>query len=336
MTDFEAISSMLTYCRPANSPTEARFIERFLKPLGVTRDKFGNYFLKIGEAPTILWSSHTDSVHHRDGMQALDFDGTYLKLTADSKSNCLGSDDAAGMWIMSEMIKAKVPGLYVFHYAEEIGCVGSRAIASKNPSFLSGIKAAVAFDRKGIDSVITHQKSRCCSDTFGFSIAEQLPKRFKLDPTGILTDTKQYMKLVPECTNLSVGYYDEHRPNERLDVKHLIELRNHMINIDASKLVIERDPTYVAPKKKLVPVSSIGALRSFRALLPSEISDLVWTYPRLVAQFLERECNVTFDELDEYIQNGGEAFHLFDDEDEDEDEDGGIFSGELPPLRRRA
>jgi acetylornithine deacetylase/succinyl-diaminopimelate desuccinylase-like protein len=63
MTDFERISLMLTYCRPAKSPTEAKFIERFLRPLGVKRDKFGNHFLKIGGAPKVLWSSHTDSVH---------------------------------------------------------------------------------------------------------------------------------------------------------------------------------------------------------------------------------------------------------------------------------
>ena len=32
---------------------------------------------------------------------------------------------------MSEMIKAKVQGLYIFHFAEEVGCVGSSAIAEK-------------------------------------------------------------------------------------------------------------------------------------------------------------------------------------------------------------
>jgi hypothetical protein len=336
MTDFEAISAMLTYCRPANSPTEARFIERFLKPLGVRKDKFGNHFLKIGgEEPSILWSSHTDSVHHRDGMQELDFDGTYIKLPEGSASNCLGSDDAAGIWIMTEMIKAKVPGLYVFHYAEEIGCVGSRAIAEKKPSFLKGIKSAVAFDRKGVASVITHQGSRCCSDSFGSSIADQLPKRFELDPTGVLTDTKQYMKIVPECTNISVGYYDEHRPTERLDVRHLIELRNHMVAIDASKFVIERDPT-ILPPPKLKPVSSLRALRSFRSLLPTDIADLVWTYPRLVARFLEEEVGANFEDLNEYCQNGGVTFsNLFEDEDIDRDEQDDLFAGEAP-LRRRA
>ncbi|MCP1757760.1 M28 family peptidase [Bradyrhizobium elkanii] len=335
MTDFEIISLMHTYCRPANSPAEARFIDRFLKPLGVTKDQFGNHFIKIGDDPIVLWSSHTDTVHTRDGIQEIDFDGTYLKLPAESKSSCLGADCTAGIWVMTEMIKAKVPGHYVFHCAEEIGCVGSRAIAEQNPKFLDGIKAAVAFDRFGVGSVITHQGTRTASDAFGESMMAQLPKRFKLDPTGLVTDTKQYREIVPECTNISVGYFDHHKPTERLDVAHLIELRNHMVQFDAGKLVIERDPTIVplrsermsAPAPRRRPAFS--SLAAFRSLLATDIADLVWTYPRLVAQFLEEEMGVSFDELEHYIQHGEMPGLLFDDEDEDED-------GGEEPVRRRA
>ncbi len=30
------------------------------------------------------------------------------------------------------------------------------------------------------------------------------------EDTGVLTDSAQFMGIVPECTNISVGYYDEH------------------------------------------------------------------------------------------------------------------------------
>jgi hypothetical protein len=321
MSDLDTIMSMLAYRRPAKSPTEAQFIDHFLKPLGVNKDQFGNHFLIVGdEAPSVLWSSHTDSVHSKEGFQKVHFDGSkFIQLPKNSKSSCLGADDAAGVWIMMEMIKANAPGLYVFHFAEEIGCIGSRGIAQENPHFITGIKSAIAFDRRGIASVITHQGSRCCSDAFGDSLAAQLPKRFKLDATGFLTDTKQYMKIVPECTNLSVGYYSEHHSDEKLDVGHLIELRDHMIKIDASKFVIERDPTIV-PMSSLSGFRSFGNLRTFRNIRRLRIRDLeeiVWKHPRQVARFLD-DMHITVDELDEYV-NHGDQFSLFDDEDDNSD-----------------
>jgi putative aminopeptidase FrvX len=329
MKDIDTIKTMLTFRRPAGSDTEKAFIERFIKPLGVKTDDHGNHIKVVGpENPTILWSSHTDSVHKMAGYQKIEFDGQFIRLPKKSKSNCLGADCAAGVWIMSEMIKANVPGLYVFHAAEEIGCIGSRAIVKHNPELLANIKAAVAFDRKGYDSVITHQGSRCASDAFGNSVAAQLPIRFKNDPTGVLTDTKMYMHIVPECSNISVGYFDEHRPAERLDVNHLIELRDHMVKIDASKFVIERDPKQEEPKPKFkyshgsyAGTGSLGLLSSRRE--PRTLYDLIYWHPNTIAKLLE-DSGVTVEALKQYIeqsdvrsfQGGG----LFDDPDEDQDD----------------
>jgi hypothetical protein len=300
MSDLETIISMLSYRRPAGSATEMAFISKFIMPLGARMDKHGNWCLQIGDNPTTLWSSHTDSVHHKEGFQRVDYDGKYVSLPVNSKSNCLGADCAAGVWIMTEMIKAKVPGLYIFHFAEEVGCVGSSAIAEKEPGRLANIKAAIAFDRKGIDSVITHQRQRCCSDAFGKSIAAQLPSRYRLDDTGVLTDTKQYMRLVPECSNLSVGYYNEHRPQEALDVGHLIELRNHMVKIDQSKFVIERDPLAPAKPKAKIHNSGGFAFGSRRYRKEETLRDLVFWHAEEVAAFLENN-GVTFDELHDVI-----------------------------------
>jgi hypothetical protein len=303
MTDLETIISMLSYRRPAGSGSEMEFIKKFIIPLGAKMDKHGNWRLQVGEAPSVLWSSHTDSVHSKEGYQKVDYDGKYLSLPVNSKSNCLGADCAAGVWIMTEMIKAKVPGLYMFHFAEEIGCVGSRAIVEKEPGLLAGIKAAIAFDRKGTSSIITHQGQRTCSDTFGTSMSTQLPARYKLDDTGVLTDTKQYRHLVPECTNISVGYYNEHRPQEALDVGHLIELRNWMVKFDQSKLVIERDP-FAKPKLTMKDVgqSSFG---SFRYRREKTLRDLVWHHADEVAAFLEN-TGVTFDQLRDSIYGKSE------------------------------
>ncbi|SHH04309.1 Peptidase family M28 [Bradyrhizobium erythrophlei] len=305
---------MLSFRRPAGSKTEAAFIERFLTPLGVKKDKFGNHILVVGdENPSILWSSHTDSVHTKHGHQKVEFDGKFIRLPAKSRSNCLGADCAAGVWIMMEMIQAKVPGLYVFHAAEEIGCIGSRGIATKQPDFLANIKAAIAFDRRGTSSVITHQGSRCCSDAFGNSMAAQLPERFKLDPTGVLTDTKIYMKIVPECSNISVGYYHEHQPEEKLDVDHLIELRDHMVKIDASKFVIERDPKLMPPAPKKTGLGQLSFLQSKRE--PRDTYDLVYWHPRKIVKLLEAG-GINFEQLRFYIDQSDDSSFEFEGEDQ--------------------
>jgi Peptidase family M28 len=304
MSDLETIISMLSYRRPAGSATEMAFISKFIMPLGAKMDKHGNWCLQIGDDPTVLWSSHTDSVHHKEGFQRVDYDGKYISLPVNSKSNCLGADCAAGVWIMTEMVKAKVPGLYIFHFAEEVGCVGSSAIVEKEPQRLANIKAAIAFDRKGIDSVITHQRQRTCSDAFGKSMAAQLPSRFKLDDTGVLTDTKQYRHLVPECSNISVGYYNEHRPQEALDVGHLIELRNFMVKIDQSKLVIERDPLAPAKPKVKHYSSHGGSAFGSRRRKEDTLRDLVFWHSDEVAAYLENN-GVTFDELHDVIYGRG-------------------------------
>lgn len=303
MNDLHTITSMLTYRRPAGSQTEANFIDRFLMPLGVKKDLFGNHLLTIGDDPSVLWSSHTDSVHSTDGIQEVRYEHSerLLLLPPGSPSNCLGSDCAAGVWIMMEMIKAKVPGLYVFHAAEEIGCVGSRAIAKKTPHILSNIEAAIAFDRRDVASVITHQGQRCCSDAFGRSLAAQLPGTYKLDPTGILTDTKMYTDLIPECSNISVGYYNEHTKSEILDVKHLFSLRDHMVKINPDLFVIER-----SAKPKISTSSRSGLPWSAGRDDPQSIYDLVYSHPSYVAAFLENECGITFDEIQFYIEQSKE------------------------------
>ncbi|WFU52227.1 hypothetical protein QA639_21200 [Bradyrhizobium pachyrhizi] len=329
-SDLDMLKAMLSHRRPYGSKTELAYIDRFITPLGVQADKFGNRFVIVGEEkPSILWSSHTDSVHREEGFQQIEMTGTKIHLPKKSKSNCLGADDAAGNFIMIKMIEAKVPGLYVFHFGEEVGCKGSGGIANETPEFLDGIKAAIAFDRRGFTSVITHQRGRTASDAFGDSLAAQLPDRFKNDPTGVLTDTKIYMGIVPECSNVSVGYENEHTKDETQCVQHLFQLRDHMIKIDASKFVIERDPKGVQsepPKRSSWSGSSSGfgstsrTLRTLQRMRQRDLEDLVFRYPRQVAAYLE-EIKVSVQELDDAIwlsnsraRRESTLLDLFDDE----------------------
>lgn len=240
---------MLAYMRPHLSNTEEAFIDEFLVPLGVASDTFGNLYKRIGTAP-IMWSSHTDTVHFKGGRQNITLrDKRIIELDNKSGSSCLGADDTAGVWLMSEMIKAEVPGLYVFHRGEEVGCKGSEWLFKNNPKAIEGIKACIALDRRDNDSVITFQRGdRCCSDDFGKSLAEELNGvmwgtdhfNYKLDDGGVYTDSATYVDKIGECTNLSVGYKGQHGKGEQLDLIHIASLREALLRIDLSKLRFSR------------------------------------------------------------------------------------------------
>jgi hypothetical protein len=247
-TPLSDLLEMLTTMRPAGSRTEAQFIARWLAPLGVKPDAVGNQIVRIGAAP-VLWSCHTDTVHREPGFQRIARKGNRIALHAkERRASCLGADCTTGVWLMREMVLARVPGLYVFHAGEEVGGIGSNHIANNTPHLLDGIRFAIAFDRKGTDSVITHQfRGRCCSTAFACSLAWQLPGAYVLDDTGSFTDTANYTDIVPECSNISVGYTREHSRFETQSISHALALRAALLRLDSSKLVCERNPLECEP-----------------------------------------------------------------------------------------
>ena len=237
----DELLSMLAFRRPAWTKDENAFISRFLHPLGLTSDEYGNLFIRIGDAP-VLWSCHTDTAHCQCGKQTLVVKGGVVT-TDDKSSDCLGADCTAGVWLMVQMIRAGRPGLYIFHRAEEIGGKGSEYISEKRPDLLTGIDYAIAFDRRGRQSVITHQwGGRCCSDAFAISLAAALDMQHKLDDSGTFTDTANYTDLIGECSNVSVGYFNEHSKKEALDMDYLDLLLAALLKLDSAEFIYERKP----------------------------------------------------------------------------------------------
>lgn len=236
---------MLRFKRPHLSRTERAFIEEFLEPIGVQKDAAGNIWKDVGDdPPMVLWSSHTDTCHLGGGKQELRIaaDGI-VHLEKPTDSSCLGADDTVGVWLMVQMVMAGIPGRYVWHRGEELGRKGSLWIAKSNQDALEGISAAIAFDRYGLDSIITHQMGRrCCSEAFSNSLNAALSGGYISDDGGSYTDTASYMDIVPECTNISVGYYNQHGKSETQDLVHADKLLQKMRSFDVSKLSIERDP----------------------------------------------------------------------------------------------
>ena len=210
------------------------------------KDEFGNLFIKIGESD-VMFTSHLDTATSALTQVNHVFDGNIIK--TDGKS-ILGADDKAGVTIMLYMIENKIPGLYYFFLGEEVGCVGSRKVANvQKDQKIEGINKVISFDRRGNDSVITFQSSqRCCSDTFGEALSKQLNLAddsfsYKNDPTGILTDSVQFIKIYSECTNISVGYRSEHTFAEQQDIEHLTKLAEACLLVDWNGLPVDRDPS---------------------------------------------------------------------------------------------
>lgn len=257
MTPTGKLLEMLSYRRPMGSATERAFITRFILPLSPIQDDYQNYHVWIanpdGTSSRVLWSCHTDTVHKAEGRQIVRYDPLtgVIDLSRRAKrtgSNCLGADDTAGVFILTELIAAKVPGHYIFHYGEERGGHGSSDIANLQPELLDGAEIAIALDRRGHGDIVTFQYGmRCASEAFATSLGAALlavDSRLPYTSThGVYTDTAEYIGIVAECTNLSVGYFHEHTPLECLDSAHVFQLLNALKRLDTSSLVVKRDPT---------------------------------------------------------------------------------------------
>lgn len=210
-------------------------------PSDLKRDNHGNYFYKIGESRTIF-ASHLDTVSSKHVPVTHVLDGDMIKTDG---TTTLGADDKAGVSVLVWLMKNNIPGTYYFFIGEEVGCIGS-GLASKNDEFKGLYDRIISFDRRGTGSIITHQSwSRCCSDVFADALCNQLNLsglKYIKDDGGVYTDSAEFVDLIPECTNVSVGYYSEHTTAERQDIKHLIALCEASVLVNWESLPTRRDP----------------------------------------------------------------------------------------------
>jgi hypothetical protein len=170
-------------------------------------------------------------------------------ISTDGKS-ILGADDKAGMTVLLYMIHNRVPGLYCFFIGEEVGCIGSGK--ASDDEWFKNYDRMVSFDRRGTKSVITFQSSkRCCSDDFAQALSNEFNKHslsMEPDNTGVYTDSAEFTGVIPECTNISVGYYNEHTHLENQDIDHLIKICLASVKIDWESLPVKRDQSKVEYK----------------------------------------------------------------------------------------
>jgi len=281
-----SLVEMLRYMRPEGTSTQREFCERFLEPVFGEPDEHGNYVTQVGFEPHLCFTAHHDTVHKQEGMQQVVVTNDVVSVADSKVSSCLGADCTTGIYIILNMIEAGIEGTYVIHAAEEVGCKGSAALVDDMPDWLMYTQAVISFDRYGDKSVITHQMGmRTASDAFAKSFSDALDMpQLKADDGGSYTDSNEYSLLIPECTNISVGYYGQHGVNETQDLEYLDQLMLALESADWSKLVFKRDPSVVESlyyDKKSYAIDNTRDKADVDGLM-----DLVIEYPQAVAEML--------------------------------------------------
>lgn len=207
-------------------------------------DGFGNLHIDTRSEARhrTLFVAHLDTVHHKDGANHYKNDGKTLTANDD----VLGADDGVGIAILAHLIQSAVPAYFVFTQGEECGGLGAKHLARQHSELLSNFDRAIAFDRRGTSDVITHQAGRrCSSDAFAEGLSNVLNAAGMLympSSEGIYTDTAEFMDVIPECTNLSCGYFREHSKDERLDLAHFKSLLTAVTLVDWDALPTSRNP----------------------------------------------------------------------------------------------
>jgi hypothetical protein len=214
-------------------------------------DDAGNLHVdaRITDYHRTLFVAHVDTVHRDVGVNAVRKTDTHWY--ADGSQ--LGADDGAGVALLMHMMHNEVAGYYIFTQGEERGGIGAKYLADHKQKLLAEFDRAIAFDRRGIDSVITHQGwGRCCSDEFGAMLCSELGKgndnlMHLNDDTGVYTDTAEFTGVIAECTNISVGYLHEHTEKEELNMVYFNQLANAVLAVDWDFLPVVRDPAIPDP-----------------------------------------------------------------------------------------
>ena len=248
----KTLARALSVKRPHNTPAVSDFTEWLFNALPAELKSFtsvdgaGNLHIdnRIAGSKT-LFIAHVDTVHKGVGANKIRKTATHWY--ADGAP--LGADDGAGVAMLMHLIHADVKGYYIFSQGEECGGIGAKHIATHHTDLLAQFDRAIAFDRRGIDSVISHQgMGRCASDVFCQALANDLNAfdetlMYSPDDTGVYTDTAEFTDIIPECTNISVGYYSEHGDQENLDIVHFEALSNAVLKVMWDSLPTDRDPT---------------------------------------------------------------------------------------------
>lgn len=285
------LDRILSIKRPHGGKGESQLRSMLQKEFGGTVDKAGNLWIVKGQSTT-LFVAHMDTVHRDDGKIALTSMLGIVTATDKAGKPCvLGADDGAGVWMLCELLTAGIPGIYLFTVGEERGGIGARHAAKDER--LIGLNRAIAFDRRGKTDIIVDQAhGKCASTEFAKALGAALGMGHTPE-SGIYTDTAEFTSVIPECTNISVGYAHEHTYQESLDTEYLCNLRDAALKVEWEELPVVRD----------VLDDGWGKVARFDSIWPSDepnnVDDLyAETFACISARLSRADQDILYDALE--------------------------------------
>lgn len=190
-------------------------------PKETVRHKDGSY-LVMGvdpDKPKPMLCIHLDTINTHRGVDKplitayFDYNPSQKVYSVNPQSNlsCLGGDDRAGLWILLRLLTEKdLRNKYCYgvFFDEEVGGKGSSAYVRDYKDYEDGVSCFIGLDRRGVDEVALYGNDND-------ELTNVFTKLGYNEAMGTFTDASN-LSNIKACCNLSVGYYNEHTPNETL------------------------------------------------------------------------------------------------------------------------
>lgn len=225
--------------RPHGSEGESLLLTALLDEYDFSEDYYGNLYILDNES-SVAFTAHSDTVSYnrKDLYQKLSNKEGVIYLDDKHQDNVLGADCGTGVYIITRMLDAGVKGNYFIFRNEENGRIGSEYMLNETPEMFNHLKQMVSFDRKGTHDIVTTQMGKpCCSTSYGCALSQSLGMGHTA-AAGSYTDSYTFNRVIPECTNISVGYEGAHTCNETQDTVYLEALIGNLIKVDWESLPI--------------------------------------------------------------------------------------------------
>jgi hypothetical protein len=170
--------------------------------------------------PTIV--AHLDQVHPYVRGFRLALLGDYKLVAYDRSGKRVGTggDDKCGIYVALKMLLSKHPCRAIFVQDEEIGCVGSSAVAGE---WGDDSSILIQADRRGNNDLIYHTNGTRIATPELVERVLALPECKGMKPEmGTLTDVGELCPLFEvQGFNISSGYYDAHTSRESVKLNEL-------------------------------------------------------------------------------------------------------------------
>lgn len=240
----ETFLKLTEYTTPFGKEGELENILLSLVP-DLKKDSIGNYHKVIGNTET-LFACHLDNFCRREERVNHIIENNIIRT---DETTILGANKA-GVCVLLYLINNNVPGHYCLFVGEEPittdGCYGSYMFGKSFKSIFK-YKRAIAFDGKENSSLVTRQMAQsCCSNKFVNELIKRFSKNsiiLNADPKSYYSDTSSFLESISECTNISVGIWNENSNKEYVDIDFV-----EKIAIASSKIDWESLPNIRIPK----------------------------------------------------------------------------------------